>query len=78
VLVHQNASVYVSSLPAGQSVEHTFEQGTGGYLYLISGEARVNDERLSTGDAATIQDEPEIAIAAEEETELLMVEVRLD
>jgi redox-sensitive bicupin YhaK (pirin superfamily) len=78
VLVHQDASVYVSSVPAGQSVGHSFDHGAGAYLYMISGAAQVNDERLSTGDAATIEDEPELDITAEEETELLMVEVRLD
>jgi redox-sensitive bicupin YhaK (pirin superfamily) len=78
VLVHQDAAVYVSSLSAGGSVAHTFEQGAGGYLYLISGAIRLNGEDLGTGDAAKIEEEPGIEIASGEPGELLMVEVRLD
>ena len=78
VLVHQDAGVHVSSLPAGTSISHKFEEGTGGYLYLIEGAIRLNGEVLHTGDAAKIQDEPEITIEAEEPSELIMVQVRLD
>ncbi|MGH2556055.1 MAG: pirin family protein [Actinomycetota bacterium] len=78
VLVHQDAGVYVSSLPAGTSVSHKFADGTGGYLYVIEGAVRLNGERLPTGDAAKIHDEPEITLEAEEPTELIMAEVRLD
>jgi redox-sensitive bicupin YhaK (pirin superfamily) len=78
VLVHQGASVYVSALPAGGSVSHTFEPGSGGYLYLISGAVQLGDEHLATGDAARIEQEPEIEIRADEDSELIMVEVRLD
>ena len=78
VLVHQDASVYVSFVPSGQAVGHSFDNGGGAYLYLISGGARVNDERMATGDAAAIEDEAELDITAEEDTELLMVEVRME
>jgi len=78
VLVHQDASVYVSSLPAGASVSHKFGQEYGGYLYLIEGAIRVNAAELHTGDAAKIQDEPEITVQSEQPSELIMAEVRLD
>ncbi len=78
VLVHQDASVYVSSLPTGTSVSHKFGQERGGYLYLVEGAIRLNGEELHTGDAAKIQDEPEITMEAEQPSELIMAEVRLD
>jgi redox-sensitive bicupin YhaK (pirin superfamily) len=77
VLVHQDASVYVSSLSPGASVEHAFEPGSGAYFYLISGRVGLNTERLATGDAAKIEEEPGIRVEAEELSELIMVEVRL-
>jgi len=77
VLVHQDAGVYISSLPAGTSVSHKFADATGGYLYVIEGALRLNGESLRTGDAAKIQDEPEITLEAEEPSELIMAEVRL-
>jgi hypothetical protein len=78
VLVHQDAAVYVSSLTPGRPVSHKFEDGTGGYVYLIGGELRLNGERLGAGDAAKIWDEPELTLAADQESELILVEVRLD
>ena len=78
VLVHQDARVYVSSLAPGTAVSHKFDQGTGGYLYVIGGGIELNGERLATGDAARIQDEPELTVRALEDSELIMVEVRLD
>jgi quercetin 2,3-dioxygenase len=78
VSVHQDANVYVSSLPAGASVSHKFGQENGGYLYLIEGAIRLNGEELRTGDAAKIEDEPEINIEAIEPSELILAEVRLE
>jgi hypothetical protein len=78
VLVHQDAAVYVSSLPSGASVSHKFEDARGGYLYLIRGGIRLNGEGLGTGDAAKISEEPELTIEADQEIELILVEVRLD
>jgi len=77
VLVHQDAAVYVSSMNAGTKFEHAFDAGHGAYLYVIDGVLRVNDEKLGTGDAAKIADEPAITLEAETPTELLMVKVHL-
>ncbi len=77
VLVHQDAAAYVSSLTEGARVEHAFGSDRGGYLYLIEGSIRLNDEKLTTGDAAKIHAEPRISIEAQVPSELLMVEVRL-
>lgn len=78
VLVHQDASVDVSSIPAGTSVSHKFSQEYGAYLYVIEGKILLNGEELTTGDAAKIEDEPEITIEAVEPSELIMAEVRLE
>jgi redox-sensitive bicupin YhaK (pirin superfamily) len=78
VKVHQDAAVYLSSLTPGHAVEHVFDAGKGAYLYVIKGAAKVNGERLFTGDAAAIGHEPTLELEAEDPTELIMAEVRLD
>jgi redox-sensitive bicupin YhaK (pirin superfamily) len=45
---------------------------------VIRGALRVNDEKLLTGDAAKVLEEPSLTLQAEDATELIMVEVRLD
>jgi redox-sensitive bicupin YhaK (pirin superfamily) len=77
VKVHGNASVYISSMEAGLSVAHKIPTGVGGYLYVIDGQLELDGRRLATGDAAKIADEPEITLRAENETELILVEVDL-
>ena len=78
VLVHQDAAVHVSSLSQGAQVAHESADDGGGYLYVIQGSVRVNGEGLSTGDAARIWGEPRIAVEADEPSELILVEVRLE
>jgi redox-sensitive bicupin YhaK (pirin superfamily) len=45
---------------------------------VIEGSLTVNDESLGTGDAAKIRDEAELRLAAEDTTELILVDVPLD
>ena len=78
VKVHQDASVHVARLNPGTGVEHSFGGSRGGYLYLIEGSLRVNEEKLATGDAVKIRDEESLRLQAEDTSELLLVDVPLD
>lgn len=75
VLVHRDASVSVARLNAGSEVGHAFGNGRGGYLYVIEGHVRLNDEKLGTGDAAKARDERSLDLRADETTELILVDV---
>jgi redox-sensitive bicupin YhaK (pirin superfamily) len=78
VKVHRDAWVYVSRLTPSAEVKHAFGEGRGGYLYVIAGDAEVNDEHLGTGDAAKIRDEQGLHVRAADTTELILVDVPLD
>jgi redox-sensitive bicupin YhaK (pirin superfamily) len=79
VMVHRNAWVYVARLMPGTELKHAFDRGRGAYLYLIEGSARVNNaETLGTGDAVKVRDEADLRLAAEETSELILVDVPLD
>jgi redox-sensitive bicupin YhaK (pirin superfamily) len=80
--VHQDASVYISALERGRSVEHSLGEGRGGYLYVIVGRVVLSgdgggDDALATGDAAKITDEASFEIRAEDDAELILVDVPL-
>jgi len=77
VLVHQDAHVFVSHLDPAMTVSHPLVDGRGVYLYVIEGDVTVNGERMATGDAAEIEREPEVAIAATSVSELILVDVQL-
>lgn len=75
VLVHQDAGIHVGALEPSVSVAHEIGLGRGVYVYLIDGEATCNGERLGTGDAAKVVDEPLLAIEAVTDSELILVDV---
>ena len=77
VLVHQDAHVFVSHLDPAVTVSHPLVDGRGVYLFVIEGDVTVNGERMATGDAAEIEREPEVAIAATSVSELILVDVQL-
>jgi len=77
VLVHQDAHVFVSRLLAGVHITHALGAGRGLYLYVIEGEIDANGEPMHTGSAAQVTDAQELAIAARETSELILVDVSL-
>ena len=75
VAVHQDASAYVAALEPGAEVEHGFKEDRAGYLYLIAGAVRMNEDRFGTGDAAKIFGPEQLSLAADEEAELILIDV---
>ena len=75
VTVHQNAGVYVAALDPEVQVEHTFGDDRAGYLYLISGAVRLNDDKLETGDAVKVYGPERVEIQATEDSELILIDV---
>src|SRR5262245_21778112 len=76
VKVHQDASAFVAALEPGDQVEHLFEQGRAGYLYLIDGSVRLNEsERMDGGDALRASGPEAMRIRAERDAELILIEV---
>ncbi|MBW3577230.1 MAG: hypothetical protein KY462_05735 [Actinobacteria bacterium] len=78
VNVHQDAAMYVARLTPGRQVAHKFEEGRGGYIYLISGEATLDGQEVTTGDAAYVIDEDELVVNAGDTSELILVDVPLE
>jgi redox-sensitive bicupin YhaK (pirin superfamily) len=77
LIVHQDASMYVSRLDAGISVEHAIGEGRGGYFYLIDGATEVNGEQLARGDAAKITGAGALRVTATATSELILVDTPL-
>lgn len=73
--IDQDAAVYLASLRAGQAVAHRMPADRKGYLFAISGSVDVNGTRIDAGDQARIENEPETAIRAREEAELILLDV---
>ena len=76
--IFSDAKVYSSFLQAGHRVKHEIKANRGGYLYVLEGgPIRVNEHLVSALGAAKITGELEIAVEAERDAELFLVEVQL-
>ncbi|MDX1620227.1 MAG: pirin family protein [Nitriliruptorales bacterium] len=74
----QDARTQVSRLTAGNGLSRRFDEGRGGYLYVIDGAVVLDDEKLATGDAAKVVGPHELDITATDDAELIVIDVPLD
>jgi redox-sensitive bicupin YhaK (pirin superfamily) len=72
--IDQDAAIYVSSLKAGEAVDH-HPRGTHAYLFVISGAVKVNDKPLGKGDQARIAGEQNLRIAASDDAEIILLDL---
>ncbi len=73
----QDARVLVSRLGPGTSLSHEFDEGRGGYVYMIDGTATFNAEKVAGGDAAKMQGPEHFGVEAVEMSELILIDVPL-
>ena len=73
--INVNGAVMAATVKAGQTLTQPLAEGRAAYLVVAKGAATVNGKKLGERDGAGIMDEPEIAITATEDAELVMVEV---
>ena len=73
--IDQDATIYVSSLKAGQRVTHESRAGRLAYLFVFAGAVDVNGTTLGTGDQARVTDEPTLAIRATQDAEFILLDL---
>jgi len=75
VTIHQDATLAVAMLEAGQSASHRLAGERHVWLQIARGAVRLDGERLSAGDGAAVSGVQELAIAAEEPAEALLFDL---
>lgn len=73
--IDQDAQIYLSSLRAGSVVTHAGKAGRKAYVFVISGSIVLNGQTLNSGDQARIAEEAELRIRAEEDAELILLDL---
>ena len=58
----QDASIHITTPTPGQTLKHTLNPNRAAWLHVVRGTVTVNGTALTTGDAAAIENEPEITI----------------
>jgi redox-sensitive bicupin YhaK (pirin superfamily) len=73
--IDQDAGIYLSRLAAGKKATHQSGQGRKAYAFVISGEVKLNGQKLGAGDQARMADEKEIAIESVRDAELILLDL---
>jgi hypothetical protein len=73
--IHQDATLYVSALKAGQQVAHELDAGRRAYLFVIEGKVMLNERPLAAGDQARVTEETHLDLKANEASELLLIDL---
>ena len=65
----------VARLDAGKSVSHPFAESRHGYVHVARGAVALNGQALKAGDGARLSEEPEAALTATEDSEILLFDL---
>lgn len=73
--IHQDAEVFLSTLHAQQQVTYALRSGRHGWLQVLRGSVRLNDQALSEGDGAAVSGERDLVIAGAEFAEIMLFDL---
>lgn len=73
--IDQEAQIFVASLKAGNKVTHPSRAGRKVYLFVIEGGIGLNSTTLARGDQARIADEKELRLEAQQDSELILLDL---
>ena len=75
VTVHSDARLYAGLFDGAESTSLTLDPARKSYVHLVRGELEVNGKKLSTGDAALIEGESQLALSAGNDAEVLVFDL---
>jgi redox-sensitive bicupin YhaK (pirin superfamily) len=74
--INQDADVYVVRLPKGRAIQHSFAKGRSGWIQVIEGEVRANEEPLGAGDGASLDGVDALALTAATDAHFLFFDLK--
>ena len=75
IAIDQDATVYVSSLKRGERLTHAAKPNRHAYLFVTKGQVVVNGHLVDAGDQLRAKDEAELKIDAQDESELILLDL---
>jgi redox-sensitive bicupin YhaK (pirin superfamily) len=75
VVIHQDVSLFTTTLSAGDAVNHDIPAGGDAWLQVASGDVDLNGVTLGEGDGAAIDKELSITVTSVSDAELLLFEL---
>jgi len=75
VTIHQDCTIYVARLPAGERVRHGLRVGRHAWIQIARGNAVVNGQALEEGDGAAMRNEAAVEIATNDGSEVMLFDL---
>jgi len=75
VKIHQDATLYVSTLRPQDQLSHQLSSGRRAYLFVIEGEIEINGQTLERGDQARIVEESALSLSARQPAEIILIDL---
>lgn len=73
LLIHQDAALWGGRIHAGATLSQPLDGAA--YLLVSDGSIRIGEQRLTKGDAAILQGEPQLSLTAEDNAELVLIDL---
>jgi quercetin 2,3-dioxygenase len=75
ITIHQDVDLYAVVLGADASVQHTFKEGRVGWLQVARGAIQVNEQTLTAGDGAAIEESLITLQGTDQDAEVLLFDL---
>ena len=75
LMIHQDVFLYIGTLSRGTVATRSLDPGRRAYLHLARGEAKVNGQRLCSGDGMTLEGEPAVVVDTVWDSEVLLFDL---
>lgn len=76
VLIHQEVDLYAAYLNKNQSISHSFKTSQLGWLQLIKGQLKINEQLLNAGDGAQLNNPGTYEITSIGDAEFLLFDLK--
>jgi redox-sensitive bicupin YhaK (pirin superfamily) len=75
LLIHQDASLYLTALDKGRALRHDIEKGRHAWLQVLRGGVQLNGHSLTAGDGAAVSAEQALDVNAAAQAEVLLFDL---
>jgi len=75
VTIHQDASLWLTTLNAGESLDYPLSRGRHAWIQVARGEVTLNGQTLNAGDGAAVTEESALTIRGAHDSEVLLFDL---
>jgi len=73
--IHQDARLFLATIPAGQTLSRDFASGRHGWLQVVRGALDVDGQSMATSDGLAISGVPRVLLRATQDTDVLLFDL---